>query len=99
VASGLDTSHPPNEKDNQTMAHNPHNLRIVSGPTRCKYTSGDVFEVIVQLETYSSKLAYRAWVKLPEFTEFNGRTYQKGGMKASDCTAYYRTTVISVLIE
>jgi hypothetical protein len=74
------------------MASNPHNLQIVSGPTRCDFLEGDVFEVIVRLEVNSSKLALRAWAKLPEFTEFNGHTYQRGGMKASDCTAYYRTT-------
>lgn len=73
------------------MVSNPHNLRIVSGPTRCEHLRGDVFEVIVNLEVYSSKLALRAWYKLPEFIEFNGRTYRKGGMKASDCTAYYRS--------
>ena len=70
------------------MASNPHNLRIVSGPIRCKHLERDVFEVIVSLEVYSSKLALRAWNKL---TEFNSRTYRKGGMKASDCTAYYRS--------
>jgi len=72
------------------MASNPHNLKIVSGPTRCDHVAG--FEVIVRLEVYSSKLAFQAWAKLPDFTEFDGHTYRKGGMKASDCTAYYRST-------
>jgi len=74
------------------MVSNPHNLRIVSGPTRCEHLAGIVWEVIVHLEVYSNKLALRAWHKLPEFTEFDGREYRKRGMKASDCTAYYRAS-------
>jgi len=68
-------------------------MRIVSGPTRCAHLAPrEVWEVIVHLPVYSSKLAMRAFEALPEFTEFNGHTYRKGGMCASDCTAYYRST-------
>lgn len=73
------------------MISNPHKLQILSGPTRCDYVKDDVFEVIVSLKVYSSKLAMRAYNKLPDFTIFDGRAYRKGGMKASDCTAYYRS--------
>lgn len=64
-------------------------VRIKKGPT---YLDGPgAWEVIVNLPVYSAKLAYKAWCKLPEFADFDGRIYRKGGMKAADCTAYYRS--------
>jgi hypothetical protein len=70
----------------------PPNIRIVSGPTRCAHiTDSEVWEIVVRLPVYSSKLAMGAFNKLPEYADLLGRTYRKGGMKASDCTAYYRS--------
>ncbi len=63
-------------------------MTILSGPTRCRFYSG--WEVIVALHVYSSKLAASAFATLPESIEIDGRVYHKAGMKASDCTAYYR---------
>ncbi len=70
----------------------PANIRMVSGPTFCTHlAASDVWEVIVRLPVYSSKLAMDAFNKLPEYVDLLGRTYRKSGMKASDCTAYYRS--------
>lgn len=63
-------------------------MTILSGPTRCKFYDG--WEVIVALGVYSDKLAASAFEALPKSIEIDGRGYRKAGMKASDCTAYYR---------
>ena len=52
----------------------------------------DAWEVVVHLAVYSGKLAHAAWHKLPEFADFDGRIYRKGGFRASDCTAWYRSS-------
>ena len=64
-------------------------VRIISGPTEC----GSGQEVTVSLPVYISKLAYGAFQALPEFIDLDGRVYRKAGMKASDCTAWYRLWV------
>ena len=63
-------------------------LRVKSGPT--KVPGHNVWEVEVALLVYSDKLAWKAFRKLPEHAEFDGKTYHKVGMRASDCTAWYR---------
>lgn len=62
-------------------------IRVVSGPTYLD--DFGAWEVTVNLPVYSDKLAYTAWCALPEFADFDGRIYRKGGMKAADCTACY----------
>ena len=70
----------------------PPNIRIVSGPNPCTHITGPkVWEIVVRLPVYSSKLAMAAFNKLPEYVDLLGCTYRKGGMKASDCTVYYRS--------
>lgn len=63
--------------------------RVVCDPTYLDNL--DVWEVTVYLAVYSAKLAHAAWRKLPEFADFGGRIYRKGGFHAADCTAYYRS--------
>lgn len=70
----------------------PPNIWIISGPNRCTHIADrEVWEIVVRLPVYSGKLAMCAYNKLPEYVDFSGHTYRKGGMKASDCTAYYRS--------
>ena len=63
-------------------------LRVKSGPN--KIPGHNVWEVEVSIPVYSSKLAWRAFRKLPDAAEFDGETYHKAGMHAADCTAWYR---------
>ena len=63
-------------------------LRVKSGPN--KIPGRNVWEVEVAIPAYSSKLAWREYRKLPVEAEFDGKTYHKVGMRASDCTAWYR---------
>ena len=73
------------------MALNPQNLRIVSGPTRCKYLAPrEIWEVVVRLPVYNDIRAAQAFEALPNTAEFDGHIYRKAGMRASDCTAWYR---------
>lgn len=74
---------------NETL---PPDVWVISGPTRCTHlVDSNVWEIVVRLPVYSSKLALSAYHKLPDFVDFDGRAYRKGGMKSSDCTAYYRS--------
>jgi len=63
---------------------------IVSGPTYNDVVGA--WEVTVSLMVYSDKLASQAFNVLPEYLNVDGHVYRKGGMKAADCTAWYRSS-------
>jgi len=64
-------------------------VRVVSGPAYLD--DFNAWEVVVDLAVYRAVLTCAAWRKLPEFADFGGRIYRKGGFHAADCTAYYRS--------
>jgi len=64
-------------------------VRVVSSPTYLD--DFDAWEVVVHLVVDSDNLPHTAWRKLPEFADFGGRIYCKGGFHVADCTAYYRS--------
>jgi len=67
----------------------PPEVRIRTGPV---YLAGPaVWEVVVNLPVYSPKLAFRAFLALPDTIEIDGRIYCKAGMRGADCTAWYKT--------
>jgi hypothetical protein len=63
-------------------------LPIVAGPTYLPIPRA--WEVTVALPVYSSKLACKAFNRLPDSIDVAGHTYLKHGFHGADCTAWYR---------